>query len=111
MATGMSLHIGLNSVNPRQYSGWSGPLTACEADANDMASLAKTQKFTSKKLLTKSATRAAVKSVLRRLRSSTVDGSAPTPVPLATPAPNDDMDDDTPPPAAESAHGLQEQPR
>jgi metacaspase-1 len=56
---GYSLHIGLNAVNPTHYGGWSGPLNACEADANDMATLAKNMKsFTSiKKLLTKKATR------------------------------------------------------
>lgn len=60
MAIGMSLHIGLNSVSPKHYEGWSGELTACEADANDMAALAATQKFKAKKLLTRKATRAAV---------------------------------------------------
>jgi metacaspase-1 len=60
MAKGMSLHVGLNSVDPKHYQGWSGHLTACEADANDMAELAVSQSFTAKKLLTKKATRAAV---------------------------------------------------
>ena len=39
MGKGISLHIGLNSVDPQRYEGWSGPLNACEADANDMADL------------------------------------------------------------------------
>jgi hypothetical protein len=43
MAKGIALHIGLNSVDPHKYEGWSGPLSACEADANDMADLARTQ--------------------------------------------------------------------
>jgi hypothetical protein len=60
MAKGIALHIGLNSVDPRQYEGWSGPLTACEADANDMADLAQSQGFVAAKLLTKKATRDAV---------------------------------------------------
>src|SRR6187397_378801 len=64
MAQGLSLHIGLNSVNPKHYAGWSGKLTACEADANDMASIAGSRKFASKKLLTKKATRSAVKSAI-----------------------------------------------
>jgi hypothetical protein len=64
MARGMSLHIGLNSVNPRHYAGWSGELNACEADANDMSSLASSQTFAAKKLLTRRATRAAVKSAI-----------------------------------------------
>ncbi|MBR1176252.1 caspase family protein [Bradyrhizobium sp. KB893862 SZCCT0404] len=60
MATGISLHIGLNSVDPQHYEGWSGPLNACEADANDMADLAHTRSFAPTKLLTRRATRAAV---------------------------------------------------
>ena len=60
MAKGISLHIGLNSVDPQQYEGWSGPLNACEADANDMTDLAQSQGLTAAKLLTKKATRKAV---------------------------------------------------
>lgn len=58
MATGLSLHIGLNSVDPGHYSGWSGDLNACEADARDMLALAKAQGFVGSTLLTRSATRA-----------------------------------------------------
>jgi uncharacterized caspase-like protein len=64
MAKGIALHIGLNSVDPRQYEGWSGPLTACEADANDMADLARSQGFAAAKLLTKKATRDAVQKAI-----------------------------------------------
>jgi hypothetical protein len=60
MATGISLHIGLNSVDPQHYEGWGGPLNACEADANDMADLAQTRNYTPTKLLTRKATRKAV---------------------------------------------------
>jgi metacaspase-1 len=60
MAQGISLHIGLNSVDPGAYSGWSGPLQACEADANDMELIAKKRGFKSTKLLTKQGTRSAV---------------------------------------------------
>jgi hypothetical protein len=60
MATGMSLHIGLNAVDPQHYEGWSGPLNACEADANDMADLAHTSGFAPTRLITRKATRAAV---------------------------------------------------
>jgi len=45
MARGISLHIGLNSVDPKHYAGWSGPLQACEADAEDMRDLARQQGF------------------------------------------------------------------
>lgn len=44
---GMSLHIGLNSVNPKHYAGWSGDLVACEFDAQDMASLASAHNMSS----------------------------------------------------------------
>lgn len=58
MAIGASLHIGLNAVDPKHYSGWDGQLAACEFDANDMQALAKTQGFTKvTKRLTKGATR------------------------------------------------------
>ena len=55
---GMGLHIGLNGVDPRHYDGWSGPLSACEFDAKDMAKIAASNKIKSKVLLTKQATRA-----------------------------------------------------
>ena len=58
MATGMALTLGLNSVNPKLYGGWSGELSACEADAEDMASIAKGNKFKVTTLMTKAATRA-----------------------------------------------------
>jgi hypothetical protein len=58
MATGLSLHIGLNAVDPNHYSGWPGKLAACEADAQDMLALAKKQGFKSRTIrLTKAATR------------------------------------------------------
>jgi metacaspase-1 len=60
MAKGIALNIGLNSVDAKHYQGWSGKLTACEADANDMADLAKAQGFAATRLLTKKATRNAV---------------------------------------------------
>jgi hypothetical protein len=36
MAQGISVHVGLNKVDPKQYEGWDGQLNACEADAKDM---------------------------------------------------------------------------
>lgn len=70
---GLSLHVGLNSVDPKHYAGWSGDLMACEFDANDMAALARTQKIVPKVLLTDKATRAnvlkAVRAAAKTLRS------------------------------------------
>ena len=60
MARGVSLHVGLNSVDPDHYDGWPGTLTACEFDANDMESLAKSRGFETTKLLTQEATADAV---------------------------------------------------
>ena len=60
MAKGLSLHIGLNSVDPKHYEGWSGELAACELDAKDMAFVAKSQLFTPRLLMTKEATRGSV---------------------------------------------------
>ncbi len=57
MANGISLHLGLNSVDPNHYDGWNGQLAACEADAKDMEAIAKKKGFsTTNLLLTKQAT-------------------------------------------------------
>jgi metacaspase-1 len=57
---GIALTIGLNSVDPKHYAGWSGELAACEADARDMAKIATSKKFQVETLLTREATRAKV---------------------------------------------------
>ena len=62
---GLSLHIGLNSVSPQHYEGWSGDLVACEFDANDMAAIAKSRGLKPTVLLTKNGTRAKVLAALR----------------------------------------------
>jgi metacaspase-1 len=64
-AKGLSIHIGLNSVDPAQYEGWNGQLVACEFDATDMAQLAASQGFETTTLLTKDATAAAVTSAIK----------------------------------------------
>jgi hypothetical protein len=60
MVKGLALTMGLNLVDPKHYGGWSGELNACEADAKDMASIAKSKRFEVKTLLTKAATRTQV---------------------------------------------------
>jgi len=60
MAIGISLHVGLNTVDPNHYQGWSGPLVACEADAQDMSALAEASGFKTEIVLTKNATRSAI---------------------------------------------------
>lgn len=65
VAKGYSLHIGLNSVNPDDYEGWDGALTACEFDARDMAELARAVGYEPKLMLTTDATRKAVIAAIR----------------------------------------------
>jgi metacaspase-1 len=60
MAVGMYLTVGLNSVDPSGYNGWSGPLRACENDARDVAAIATTAGFTGESLMTRQATSTAV---------------------------------------------------
>ena len=61
MKKGISLHLGLNYVDPNHYDGWKGELFACEADAKDMADLAEAQGFKPTSILTKKATAKTVK--------------------------------------------------
>ncbi len=55
---GLSLHIGLNSVSPAHYGGWSGDLSACEYDALDLCALAQSKGIKPTLLLTRNGTRA-----------------------------------------------------
>lgn len=56
-ATGYAIAIGLNSVDPAHYSGWSGELSGCEPDARDMQAIAQSQGFSVDMFLTAEATR------------------------------------------------------
>ena len=71
-ASGLSLHIGLNLVDPSHYAGWSGPLAACENDARAMGKLAAKRGFSPTQLLTRQATRgrvlAEIEKATRRMR-------------------------------------------
>lgn len=67
MTNGISLHIGLNRVDPNHYDGWEGSLTACEADALDMESITRSCGFLERTvLLTADATIANVVSSLKK---------------------------------------------
>lgn len=80
MPKGISLHIGLNRVNPNHYQDaqgkpWDGRLNACEFDAEDMESLARKQGFDPRrKLLTEAATADAVIAAIRDSASELVAG-------------------------------------
>ena len=69
MAKGMALTIGLNAVDPKHYGGWSGDLNACEADAVDVADIAKAKGFKTQTLVTRSATR---KNVIKAMDKAAV---------------------------------------
>ncbi|MFI8520837.1 caspase domain-containing protein [Streptomyces sp. NPDC085481] len=73
MPTGLSLHVGLNSVDPDRYDGWDGALVACENDARDMARLARAAGFSDTVLLTREGTvdriTAALRDAAQRLAS------------------------------------------
>lgn len=71
---GVSVHMGLNAVSPAHYGGWSGELSACEFDANDMAAIAKTQGMKSTVMLTKKATRANFLDAIRAASKSLKSG-------------------------------------
>ena len=74
MAAGRSLHIGLNTVDPGQYQGWSGDLSACEADAKDMKKICKTAGMTTTSLLTEDATSQAVLGAIDQAAAELVSG-------------------------------------
>ncbi|CAM5296820.1 hypothetical protein GCM10010222_49680 [Streptomyces tanashiensis] len=74
MATGLSLHVGLNEVDAARYEGWPGTLIACENDAHDMARLARTAGFEVITLLTAEGTAANVTSVLHEAADRLVPG-------------------------------------
>ncbi|WP_353814986.1 caspase family protein [Agromyces sp. SYSU T00266] len=58
--TGLSLHIGVNNVDPAAYPFHVPPLAGCINDANDMRDLAQGQGFRVRQLLDGAATSAAV---------------------------------------------------
>ncbi|WP_055551535.1 caspase family protein [Streptomyces sp. NBRC 110028] len=75
MATGLSVHIGLNQVDPVAYDGWNGELSAGEQDAADMARLAGAAGFeVTGPLLTGAATAEAVTSALETAAGRLAEG-------------------------------------
>ena len=60
MAQGVSLHVGLNRVDPERYNGWDGALAGCENDAVAMKEIADGCGYSSTILLSDQATSAAL---------------------------------------------------
>ena len=74
MTKGISIHIGLNHVDPNHYQGWEGKLKACENDAHDMEAIAREQNFVTKLLLAEQATAENVKAAMARAASQLQSG-------------------------------------
>ncbi|WP_327281851.1 MULTISPECIES: caspase family protein [unclassified Streptomyces] len=66
MSAGLSIHVGLNNVDPHKYDGWDGQLVACENDARDMAELARGVGFDDTVILTGDATVDTITGELRK---------------------------------------------
>lgn len=55
-STGISIHIGLNHVDPAAYNGWDGALAGCINDSNDMKAIAEDLGFKATQLTESDAT-------------------------------------------------------
>ena len=72
MAKGLSIHVGLNAVDPKHYTdgngnGWAGELSACENDARSMKTLAESHGYeTLGMLLTGGATTTALAELMTK---------------------------------------------
>lgn len=74
MANGISIHIGLNRVDPNHYQGWDGALQGCENDARDLQAIAKGQEFETSILLNEEATADSVKAAISGAASQLESG-------------------------------------
>jgi hypothetical protein len=74
MSQGISLHLGLNHVNPAHYNGWDGTLNACEADAHSMERIAKSRGLKTKSFLSQHATSKAVIAAIKDAAASAESG-------------------------------------
>jgi hypothetical protein len=66
MAKGMSIHIGINRLDPHHYAGWEGRLNACENDAHSMQEIAEKTGYQTHLCLSDQATRSAVTGLLTK---------------------------------------------
>jgi hypothetical protein len=76
MARGISLHIGLNRVDPAHYNGWDGALNACEFDANDMQAIAQRAGYESTLLINEQATADAVIAAIEQAAAELGEGDS-----------------------------------
>jgi uncharacterized caspase-like protein len=74
MSKGISLHVGVNEVDPGHYAGWDGALEACEADATSIEGIARAAGYETHFLLTRAATRQRVQDAIRDAAARLVSG-------------------------------------
>ncbi|WP_442914149.1 peptidoglycan-binding protein [Kribbella sp. NBC_00359] len=70
----VSLHLGLNSVSPAGYGGWSGQLQGCEADADTMTAIAEAEGFATNQLKSATATADNVLTAISQIAASLTAG-------------------------------------
>jgi len=73
VAKGISLHIGLNRIDPRKY-GTDGALQSCVTDARDMTAIAKANGFTTQTITDAAATADAVINKVKAAASALAAG-------------------------------------
>jgi hypothetical protein len=74
MPKGISIHIGLNFVDAGRYNGWSGQLSGCVNDAQDMQRIAQSLGYTSKLMTNAQATSTAVISEIGKAAQQLTSG-------------------------------------
>jgi hypothetical protein len=74
MPRGISLHLGLNTIDPAHYDGWDGALTACEFDAASMKAIAESRGFEPRVLLSSEATADAIIGEIERAAGELAPG-------------------------------------
>lgn len=74
VATGISINIGVNRVDPSGYGGWVSGLRGCENDAAALAQIAESAGFATEVLLTEAATTDEVVAWLDRAADTLRDG-------------------------------------
>lgn len=70
----LSLHCGLDRVNPSAYGGWNGKLEKCRRDATDLAALFARAGYTSRVLVDDACTRDAFCHAIRQLAAEAKPG-------------------------------------
>lgn len=74
MPIGKSLHIGISKVDPKSYPDWNVELPSAENDAGSMKTVADTQGFASKILVTTGATSTTIIQAIREAAATLVPG-------------------------------------